>query len=293
MISVFRIVVLSASITVAGCSFFTVKTQTHRTAGSLEEAIAKNLPTVTPCDIQNSVEEFNGTYFRLEASVVQSLHGFRIEPRNCRADRNEGEAFSPFIALAVVDFEISKLIVARIAANKGKSPDLPKTEIIAIGRFQIVAPSGQSDALRDTLPWQVELYKLEEKVAEIQTDPNNKPEGWKIPVNGKVIFKQTVELDGPQGKEKVEFTRRDVPENTKLVIPYFGGQTDYMVRVQNVEELAREGQFPYAYQLTVTEVCERPQDCWPVSWIIRVRDEDGDKIFETYGGTALPPAWAK
>jgi hypothetical protein len=126
-----------------------------------------------------------------------------------------------------------------------------------------------------------------------ETNPNNKPEGWKIPLNGRVLSRQTVELDGPQGKERVELTRRDVPEDTKLTIPYFGGRTDYMVRVQYGEELAREGQFPYAYQLTVTEVCERPQDCRPVSWIIRVRDEDGDKIFETYGGTILPPAWAK
>lgn len=125
------------------------------------------------------------------------------------------------------------------------------------------------------------------------TNPNNKPEGWKIPLNGNVLSRQTVELDGPQGKERVEFTRRDVPEDTKLVIPYFAGRTDYLVRVQNVEELARKGQYPYAYQMTVAEVCERPQDCRPVSWIIRVRDEDGDKIFETYGGTVLPPAWAK
>lgn len=125
------------------------------------------------------------------------------------------------------------------------------------------------------------------------SNPNNKPEGWKFPVNGKVLFRQTVELDGPQGKERVEFTRRDVPDDTKLAIPYFGGRTDYIVRIKSVEELSKEGQFPYAYQLTVTEVCERPQDCRAVSWIIRVRDEDGDKIFETYGGSALPPAWAK
>lgn len=127
----------------------------------------------------------------------------------------------------------------------------------------------------------------------VNSNPNIKPDGWKIPLSGELVSRKLVELNSPNGKERVELTRRYFPNDTKISIPNSSGQAEYLVRVKNVDEFARKGQSPYAYQLIVAEVCERPQDCRPVSWIINFRDEDGDKIFETYGGTILPPAWAK
>jgi hypothetical protein len=126
----------------------------------------------------------------------------------------------------------------------------------------------------------------------VNANPNNKPEGWLIPSSGKVLSRKTVELNSPNGTEKVVAVVRDVPPDSRIEIPYYSGRANFQARVRSVTELSKEGQQPYAYQVIVSEWCEFPANCVPVAWQIVLRDEDGDRIFETYGDNLLPPAWA-
>jgi len=117
---------------------------------------ASNLPILDYCELANNPERYSGKVVRVRARLSGFIHGRLFYDENCAgADSRTAVSYHPPTAEEITH------ILNRARGSDNPMNWLEPVNIIAIGKFEKVTPSNESDTIYDTASLQFEIIRVE------------------------------------------------------------------------------------------------------------------------------------
>jgi len=114
---------------------------------------ASNLPILDYCELSNNPERYSGKIVRVRARLSGFIHGMIIADENCIGINNQAAAsYNP---------STTEEIKQTLERARGSDNWLEAVNLIAIGKFEKVAPSNESDLIYDTASLRFEIIRVE------------------------------------------------------------------------------------------------------------------------------------
>jgi len=121
----------------------------------VSQKIAPSLPDVAFCDAVAKPAEFDGQMIRLHANFSRGKHGATVGDSKCiKADN------ITWVKLSAAKWDE----LSRAAETAYGVKNVGAFDLVAVGKFSRNRPSGESDSLEDTAPFQFELLSVEKVV---------------------------------------------------------------------------------------------------------------------------------
>lgn len=111
-------------------------------------------PILSYCELVDDHERYDGKVVRVRATVRMSIHGLFLTDAACGLDED-------YAAVAFDERRGQELVDTFFGADSPMRVGPGVVELIAVGRFRKVVPSGTSDSLLDTTPLRFEMMHVE------------------------------------------------------------------------------------------------------------------------------------
>lgn len=129
--------------------------QSETVALPIQKAETPNeTPILAYCELANNPEKYNGKVVRVRTKLNHFIHGAFFSDENC-AGRGKTTAviFNPERA--------NEIIKKLESETKSEEFGFWGAEVIAVGKFSRVKPTGESDALVDNIDLRFEILEIE------------------------------------------------------------------------------------------------------------------------------------
>ena len=121
-----------------------------------ELSAASKLPILDYCELANNPERYSGKIVRVHARLSGFIHGMVIADENCVGVDNQ--------AAASYNRTMAEEVKRTLDSARGSTNSmnwLEPVNIIAIGKFEKVTPSNESDTIYETASLQFEIIRVE------------------------------------------------------------------------------------------------------------------------------------
>lgn len=105
------------------------------------------------CELVTNPERYDGQVVRVRATIRMSIHGLFLGDGTCSRQEN-------YTAVDFHEAQRPELLDTFFGPDSPMRAG-PRVELIAVGRFEKVVPSGASDSLLDTAPLRFEIMRVE------------------------------------------------------------------------------------------------------------------------------------
>jgi hypothetical protein len=119
-------------------------------------SIAPSLPILDYCELATNPERYSGKIVRVRARLSGFIHGMVIADENCVGVDNQAAANYNRLTAEEVKRSLDGARGSTDSMNW-----LEPVNIIAIGKFEKVTPSNESDTIYDTASLQFEIIRVE------------------------------------------------------------------------------------------------------------------------------------
>lgn len=117
---------------------------------------ASNLPILDYCELANNPERYSGKIVRVRARLSGFIHGIVIADENCVGiDSQSAASYNQLTA------EEIKRTLDSARGSTNSMNWLEPVNMIAIGKFEKVTPSNESDTIYDMASLQFEIIRVE------------------------------------------------------------------------------------------------------------------------------------
>ena len=115
-------------------------------------AVATELPILAYCELATNRDKYNGQLVRVGTRLIGFIHGIEFYDPNCPGDTQAAVIFDP---------QHQDEVERDLKQARGSDNWLEPLDIIAVGRFKKVTPSGESDAIYSTASLRFEIVRIE------------------------------------------------------------------------------------------------------------------------------------
>jgi hypothetical protein len=114
--------------------------------------VAANLPILAYCELATNREKYNGQLVRVGTRFIGFIRGIEFNDPNCPGDTQAAVIFDP---------QHKNEIERDLKQARASENWLEPLDIIAVGRFKMVTPSNESDAIYSTASLRFEIERIE------------------------------------------------------------------------------------------------------------------------------------
>ena len=124
-----------------------------RSSQSQKQDNTGDLPILSLCELVNNPDKYTGQVVRVSTTLSGFIHGSFVYDPNCvRVDTNTAVFFNA---------EHKDQIQRDLTQARGSDNFLEPLNVIAVGKFNKVIPSNESDTVYDTASLQFEILRIE------------------------------------------------------------------------------------------------------------------------------------